>query len=57
MELEHSHLKWLVGNVIVKFHPDAEFASDTITHQAYNQHIYTDIDEFNIPPAYLVLVH
>ena len=42
------------GNVIVKFHPDPEFASDTITHQAYSQHIYTDIDEFNIPPAYLV---
>lgn len=45
----------MVGsNVIVKFYPDPEFATDTITHQAYSQHIYTDIDEFNIPPAYAV---
>ena len=36
-------------NVIVKFHPDAEFASDSITIQSYNQHIYADVDEFNIP--------
>ena len=37
------------SNVIVKFHPDAEFSSDTITLQSYNQHIYADVDEFNIP--------
>jgi hypothetical protein len=37
------------SNVIVKFHPDSEFSSDTITLQSYNQHIYADIDEFNIP--------
>lgn len=40
----------MVGtNVVVKFHPDSEFLSDTITIQSYNQHIYADIDEFNIP--------
>jgi len=42
------------SNVIVKFHPDAEFASDTVTLQSFNQHIYTDIDEFNIPPNFQV---
>ena len=36
-------------NVIVKFHPDSEFLNDAITLQSYNQHIYADIDEFNIP--------
>jgi len=37
------------SNVIVKFHPDTEFLSDDIVIQSYNQHIYADIDEFNVP--------
>ena len=41
-------------NVIVKFHPDSEFSSDIITLQSYNQHIYADIDEFNIPGDFSV---
>ena len=42
------------SNVIVKFHPDNEFLNDAITIQSYNQHIYTDVDEFNIPPDFEV---
>ena len=42
------------SNVIVKFHPDAEFSSDTITLQSYNQHIYADVDEFNVPGDFTV---
>ena len=37
-----------------QFHPDAEFSSDTITLQSYNQHIYADVDEFNIPGDFTV---
>ena len=39
-------------NVIVKFHPDSEYSSSNIVIQSYNEFIYSDIDEFNIPGNY-----
>ena len=36
-------------NVIVKFYPDSEYSSDNVVVQTFNQFIYSDIDEFNIP--------
>ena len=40
----------MVGsNVVVNFHPNASYSSDNVLVQSYNQFIYSDIDEFNIP--------
>jgi len=40
----------MVGtDVVVKFYPDSDYSSDDITVQSFNQFIYTDIDEFNVP--------
>jgi len=38
-------------NVIIKFYPDSEYSSDNIVVQSFNQFIYSDIDEFNIPDS------
>jgi len=37
------------SNVIVKFHPDSQYSTSNITIQSYNEFIYFDTDEFNIP--------
>jgi len=40
----------MVGtDVIVKFYPDSDYSSDNLVVQTFNQFIYTDIDEFNVP--------
>jgi hypothetical protein len=41
----------IVGsNVVVDFYPDTEYSTDNILVQTVNQFIYSDIEEFNIPP-------
>ena len=35
--------------VSVLFHPDARYSSDQVTVQSFNQYIYSDIDNFNVP--------
>lgn len=36
-------------DVIVKFYPDSDYSSDDIVVQSFNQFIYSDVDEFNVP--------
>jgi hypothetical protein len=36
-------------NVSVKFHPDNQFENSKILVQSFDQFIYSDLDEFNIP--------
>jgi hypothetical protein len=37
------------NSVLVKFYPDSTFSSDNILIQNFNQFIYLDTDEFNVP--------
>lgn len=40
----------MIGSeVVVNFHPNSIYSSDNILVQSYNQFIYADIDEFNVP--------
>lgn len=40
----------MVGTeVVINFHPNPTYSSDNILVQSYNQFIYSDIDEFNVP--------
>jgi hypothetical protein len=40
-------------NVSVKFHPDNKFQNSNILVQTFDQFIYSDLDEFNIPDELL----
>ena len=40
-------------NVSVKFHPDIQFQNSKILVQSFDQFIYSDFDEFNIPDELL----
>ena len=44
----------MVGtDVVIKFYPDSEYSSDEIVIQSFNQFIYSDQDEFNIPDDFV----